>query len=1796
MPTIINTPLFTIFNGIKKYTNQENIGKENITDSLLSTSSNGLPNANYFSYYKVITIDHTKVNGTGDLINFPVLISIIDSDLQDKAQSDGDDIAFANNTAWLDHEIELYDPSYSYTYAQLITWVRIPLLSTSTDTIIFMFYGNSTLGPQENPTGVWNSDYKGVWHLKEDPGPGDPGDIKDSTSNSNHGTADDSMRSYDQISGQIDGSLDFDGYDDHVIVGNVGTGIKTIDFWMNPHSLQGYNYSDTGYRSPTATGETYNNWTNPTGAYTSDNNRASAPTEGLDQDWYNFGFNIPNYTIEGIEVSLEGNADDDDGVRIRLSWNGGIDYTSYRSITWDSSYDSYKSTGGPTTDWGREWSPSEFSDPNFRIWLEKRGSDDPTNIDHIRVKVYYSQPANVSLIDIDGTDQIIIDSVSGEIKTIGFPGTLVIYINGIIGSIVSTGAWYHIVIIDTSGVSADAMDIGRASSVSFNGIIDEVRVSNVTHTADWIATEYNNHQDPASFYSVGGERISVTDLQVNAIDLYGNLIPNVNISMYENNNLIRSGITLANGTIMFEDIVSIEYEYNFTVSMTSNLPPYYTITINKTSEAILIEGATQIINLICNISRNIFNVVDVDGITVDSGWIIVSNSSGSIQNCTIGNTGQATFRWLNTTPYQYNYSVWYRDINYNATEIIVASGDILAPNSVVNVTTLLTTVNFTVLTSDTSQVVSGAKLILKHSVLDYYIVNLTTDLDGKATFRWANSSVINSNYSLSIDFYGGLVFFEIINLTVGNYSQVDFNIKAKIAYTIKIDITQTQLEEFKTEIVSLNPSNNIIIETGSSLKIRTLFNVTKSVYENLLGPAYADSMSYEILKGTIPVRSGTLQQENDYIGRHQAVIETDELETEIIYTIKIQAYKSGYVLPLDLIMSLFLLKNELMLNQSQNDDSPQSKYWQESVNMSVKPYGKISEDFTTEYNIYNSIDNTFKVSIPDISNDWILSQISFNIYNIMWNVAESDINITIVDPYGSFKMFHYNNHSGHNYTLGTWTGLKLNLEKTSPTSDNNFEFTIGGSFDGNIDINADVSFIREKINVQYSRFNITEMLSLLTAVEGWAIKNITFEIYNCYNRSTWSKVDLTSLKNLNITTNEGYEYSLNYGDINGNGILTIDDRIIYPLNNQFLFTIESTTNIMFDVIIKVEYIQEFYQNQYLEVINFSIARQDFSKGGIFQVSVVEKGWFEDYATLLITGISNGVEDLLPSELAMTITVGGQIYNISDIVSGQGEFSLENLDKDTIYTGVIETNQSVTFNLSFIIKHSRIVAYETKGTVTYSIIGKPEISGTVQYYEELEYYLQTINTSLLDADDYIISFTVIKEHYIPATKNLDLIVLNRLTMINGSSEFFKQIETIYIQDAVNFTFLYTDAIKGTKITNLGSQYYIWEQYDSVGNVIASGQGTLIPTVDNLYILDFNTETLTIGEYLLIITLGKNNYDHKNAIISLSINKRIIDYLLNDGINQINVKKGETVTLRLELTDPTKGNIPLMNAAVLMTIGGVEYEFEELANGTYIYNFPTGNIDAFFTSKTLTGKINITREDYISEEFRITIVVEIEEIFPGMPTFYFILIISAIIAVVGSIATYRIYKSATTPTFVKKARRMQKAIKGGNVISESLLYRSKEAFVGEIVRDKWVKLGLSLGDILGIEIEKRRKSPKIIGKISRTERADDIKPKGFLLMKWDERIGTELLVRYPEDISISNKTLMQVYSTHEYTGEIGVITLTFGFMNILSYYTGPESGYYIILLLNLDDDPDAYEGALANVAQIILQNVKDDSYLE
>src|SRR3984893_2996364 len=55
----------------------------------------------------------------------------------------------------------------------------------------------------------------------------------------------------------------------------------------------------------------------------------------------------------------------------------------------------------------------------------------------------------------------------------------------------------------------DNVYIGTRSDfvTMFKGKMDEVRISNVALTADWIKTEYNNQSSPSTFYSVGTEKV-----------------------------------------------------------------------------------------------------------------------------------------------------------------------------------------------------------------------------------------------------------------------------------------------------------------------------------------------------------------------------------------------------------------------------------------------------------------------------------------------------------------------------------------------------------------------------------------------------------------------------------------------------------------------------------------------------------------------------------------------------------------------------------------------------------------------------------------------------------------------------------------------------------------------------------------------------------------------------------------------------------------------------------------------------------------------------------------------------------------------------------------------------------------------------------------------------------------------------------------------------------------------------------------------------------------------------------------
>ncbi len=208
---------------------------------------------------KLITVDNTKVSGSSNLTDFPMLVSVTDSDLRHTGsggkvgKTDGTDILFTSSdgTTKLSHEIE----RYVSTTGELVAWVKIPTLSYNTDTEIYIYYGNSGASDQQNITSVW-SNYVGVWHLNQDPSGSAP-QMLDSGPNALHLTSNGSMTTGDLIAGKIAGAIDFDGTDDrlyrnHEAALSIGGYSITMQAWV---------YDDGGTNSGNILGKTSSIWT-----------------------------------------------------------------------------------------------------------------------------------------------------------------------------------------------------------------------------------------------------------------------------------------------------------------------------------------------------------------------------------------------------------------------------------------------------------------------------------------------------------------------------------------------------------------------------------------------------------------------------------------------------------------------------------------------------------------------------------------------------------------------------------------------------------------------------------------------------------------------------------------------------------------------------------------------------------------------------------------------------------------------------------------------------------------------------------------------------------------------------------------------------------------------------------------------------------------------------------------------------------------------------------------------------------------------------------------------------------------------------------------------------------------------------------------------------------------------------------------------------------------------------------------------------------------------------------------------
>jgi hypothetical protein len=331
-------------------------------------------------YRMEIKINHNKV--TGDLNNFPVLIQIINSHLGKRAQEDGDDILFTNKLGVsnkLYHEIELYDSSSG----RLIAWVNVPSLSSSEDTVIYMYYGNPDCINQEYPERVWDESYCAVWHLD---------DLSDISNNgndgNNHGT--------DIVSGKIGNARNF-----------IESQKDYIDWGDMPEPADG-----------TINKATFEAWIKPGDAY---------------------------YGCWPFQKANSGDFEPD-----RLSYV--LDLGSTGKIAF------YACSG--------TWYPDRK-----QIFFKTVEAHIITGSwQHIAV-----------VVDLSSQNMDIYYNGEEKDSTKTIQGTPPAYL-------------YNIVLPDESGRSIDEIN-----DKYYDGDMDELKISKICRSPDWISTEYNNQNDPSSF-------------------------------------------------------------------------------------------------------------------------------------------------------------------------------------------------------------------------------------------------------------------------------------------------------------------------------------------------------------------------------------------------------------------------------------------------------------------------------------------------------------------------------------------------------------------------------------------------------------------------------------------------------------------------------------------------------------------------------------------------------------------------------------------------------------------------------------------------------------------------------------------------------------------------------------------------------------------------------------------------------------------------------------------------------------------------------------------------------------------------------------------------------------------------------------------------------------------------------------------------------------------------------------------------------------------------------------------------
>jgi hypothetical protein len=160
---------------------------------------------------------------TGTHTDFPLWISLTDSDLAARALTDGSDIHFVDANGPLDYEIQ----SWTKSTGRLDAWVRVPSLAAGKTLLIR--YGDAAVAHLPDPPGTF-AGYQAVWHFEDSLA---TNAIVD-TRNLHNGTTT-ALTTTDSVAAQLGRGINFSEGTDQIAFTNPLTGATphTISMWIN---------------------------------------------------------------------------------------------------------------------------------------------------------------------------------------------------------------------------------------------------------------------------------------------------------------------------------------------------------------------------------------------------------------------------------------------------------------------------------------------------------------------------------------------------------------------------------------------------------------------------------------------------------------------------------------------------------------------------------------------------------------------------------------------------------------------------------------------------------------------------------------------------------------------------------------------------------------------------------------------------------------------------------------------------------------------------------------------------------------------------------------------------------------------------------------------------------------------------------------------------------------------------------------------------------------------------------------------------------------------------------------------------------------------------------------------------------------------------------------------------------------------------------------------------------------------------------------------------------------------------